>query len=101
MASMLVMSMTGCGGKEEDTQKTAVQIAIEEAQTLSRDELFKKAAEELGDKGQLKILATTSRGGKDKVKNAFIAELQKYNPNITDPLQYDTVVDRIYPQSFP
>jgi hypothetical protein len=82
-------ALAGCQQKAT----TAVEKAIADAETLSQEDLFKKAAEELGDAGQLKILATTSRGGKDVVKNAFIAKLQKYNPNITAPLKYDTTVD--------
>ena len=82
-------ALAGCQQKAT----TAVEKAIADAETLSQEDLFKKAAEELGDSGQLKILATTSRGGKDAVKNAFIAKLQKYNANITAPLKYDTTVD--------
>ncbi|MDY4935663.1 MAG: hypothetical protein SO132_02700 [Candidatus Enteromonas sp.] len=80
-----------------DGEKTTVELAVEDAMTLTRDELFKKAADELGTSGKLKFLATTSRGGKDDAKNAFIAELQKHNPGITSPLEYSTTVDgKIY-----
>lgn len=76
---------------------TAVEKAIADAETLTQDQLFEKAAAELGPTGQLKILATTSRGGKPTVLNAFIAKLQKYNSAITAPLKYDTNVDgKIY-----
>ena len=84
-------ALTACDGKKEAS--TRVQKAIADAETLSHDELFKKAAEELGETGQLKIAATTSRGGKDKVKDLFKAELQKHNSKITDPIKYDTFVD--------
>lgn len=76
-----------------DGEKTTVELAVEDAMTLTRDELFKKAADELGTSGKLKFLATTSRGGKDAAKNAFIAELQKHNPGITSPLEYSSTVD--------
>lgn len=80
-----------------DGEKTTVELAVEDAMTLTRDELFKKAADELGTSGKLKFLATTSRGGKDAAKNAFIAELQKHNPGITSPLEYSSTVDgKIY-----
>jgi hypothetical protein len=72
--------------------QTAVEKAIADAEGLTQEQLFEKAAKELGQ-GKLKILATTSRGGKDAVKNAFIAKLQKYDSTITDPLAYDTTVD--------
>ncbi len=85
-------ALAGCGNT---TEKSDVEKAIEDAETLTRDELFKKAAEELGTTGKVKILATSSRGA--KAKDLFTAELQKYNSAITDPLTYDTTVDgRIY-----
>lgn len=83
-------TLASCGEKKD---ASAVEKAIADAETLTQDELFAKAAEELGTKGQVKILATTSRGGKDKVKNLFIEMLQKHNKDITDPLVYDTTVD--------
>ena len=73
--------------------QTSVEKAIADAETLTQEQLFEKAAKELGASGQMKILATTSRGGKDAVKNAFIAKLQKYDASITAPLKYDTTVD--------
>jgi outer membrane murein-binding lipoprotein Lpp len=88
--------LTGCSGNdssETSKEQSRVEKAIADAETLSHDELFAKAAEELGTSGKVKILATTSRGGKDKVKNLFISELQKHNANITDPLGYNTTVD--------
>ena len=88
-AAMLLASCGGGGGN--DTQ--AVDEAIADAETLTQDELFEKAAEELGTDGKLKIYATTSRGGKDTVKNLFISKLQAYNADITDPLEYTTTVD--------
>lgn len=91
-ALLSVAALAGCGSKYKPDEK--VSQAIADAQTLSHDELFKKAAAELGTSGVLKIAATTSRGGKDKVKNLFISELQKHNASITDKqLVYDTFVD--------
>lgn len=90
-----IATLASCGG--DDGDKTAVETAVADAMNLTRDELFKKAAEELGTSGKLKFIATTSRGGKDAAKNAFIAELQKYNKDITDPLSYESTVDgKIY-----
>ena len=88
-------SLVSCGGGDVSGQEKNVServlAAVRDAETLSHDELFAKAAEELGTSGQVKILATTSRG--KKAKDMFIAELQKHNANITDPLVYDTTVD--------
>lgn len=88
-------TLTSCDGNNNSQPKeqTRVQKAIADAETLSHDELFRKAAEELGTTGKLKILATTSRGGKKEVKDLFIAELKQHNKDITDPIQYDTTVD--------
>ena len=77
--------------------ETAVQKAVKEAMTLSRDELMKKAAAELGEKGKLKVLAVTSRGGKDAPKNKFKALLAAAGSTNTDPVGYDSTVDgKIY-----
>ncbi len=85
-------TLASCG---EDSSKSAVETAIADAETLTRDELFKKAAEELGSSGKIKILATSSRGA--NAKELFTNELKKYNSSISDPLQYETTVDgRIY-----
>ena len=87
---------TGSNGGDTPT-KTAAEIAVEDAMTLTRDELFAKAAKELGTTGKLKFIATTSRGGKAAAKNKFISELQKHNKDIVDPLDYSSTVDgRIY-----
>lgn len=85
------------GGNNTDSADTRVADAVADAMTLTRDELFKKAADELGTTGKVKFIATTSRGGKTAAKNKFIEELQKHNANITDPLDYSSTVDgRIY-----
>lgn len=96
-----ILALASCGGNPDGGsathEKTAAELAVEDAMTLTRDELFKKAAEELGTTGKLKFIATTSRGGKKAAKEKFISELQKYNANITDPLDYSSTVDgRIY-----
>lgn len=96
LALSSLAALASCGGdnsSKTDGEKTRVELAVEDAMTLTRDELFKKAAEELGTSGKLKFLATTSRGGKDIAKNAFINELKKHNAGITDPLAYTTTVD--------
>ena len=75
-AIICACTMTACGGNANDEIKNTNKEIISEAQTLSRDDLFKKAAEEIGG-GQLKFIGTSSR-----FKNAidgFKAELTKYN----------------------
>ncbi len=86
-------ALSSCGGESKFQPDQRVIDAVKDAEQLSHDELFKKAAEELGTTGKVKILATTSRGGKDKVVNLFKSELQKYNKDIQDPIAYDTTVD--------
>lgn len=87
---------TGSNGGDTPT-KTAAEIAVEDAMTLTRDELFAKAAKELGTTGKLKFIATTSRGGKAAATKKFISELQKHNKDIVNPLDYSSTVDgRIY-----
>lgn len=85
-------AMTACGGGNQDTpEKARNREVIAEAQTLSRDDLFKKAAEEIGG-DTLRFIGTSSR-----FKNAidgFKAELSKYNSacaNMT--ITTDTAVD--------
>lgn len=75
---------------------TRVEKVVAEAETLSREELFKKAAAELGDK-TFHWLATSSRGG--KVKDKFVAALNEAaGTSITDKqIDYQTTVDgKIY-----
>lgn len=84
------------GGTHEPTR---VEKVVREAETLSREELFKKAAEELGTK-TFNWYATSSRGG--KVKDKFVAELNKVRPAgaeeiKVDQINYQTTVDgKIY-----
>lgn len=92
-ATVLLTSgvLASCGGKDENRAK--VEAAVADAETLTRDELMEKAANELGT-NNFKFLATTSRGGKDEVKKGFVAELNKYNPAIkVDQIKYDSTVD--------
>ena len=88
-------TMTACGGGSgnggnDDIKNTNKEI-IAEAQTLSRDALFEKAAEEIGG-GTLKFIGTSSR-----FKNAidgFKAELAEYNPDCANmTITTDTAVD--------
>ena len=91
-ALICACTMTACGGgNENDDIKNTNKDIISEAQSLTRDELFKKAAEEIGG-GTLKFIGTSSR-----FKNAidgFKTELSKYNSacaNMT--ITTDTAVD--------
>lgn len=47
-----ILALASCGGNPDGGsathEKTAAELAVEDAMTLTRDELFKKAAEELG-----------------------------------------------------
>lgn len=83
--------LVSCGGNDDNRAK--VEAAVADAQNLTRDELMKKAAEELGT-NDFKFIATTSRGGKDAVKEGFVAELKKYNANISaSQIKYESTVD--------
>lgn len=90
-AIICACTMTACGGSANDDIKNTNKDIIAEAQTLSRDELFKKAAEEIGS-GTLKFIGTSSR-----FKNAidgFKAELAEYNPECANmKITTDTAVD--------
>ena len=90
-AIICACTMTACGGSANDAIKDTNKDIIAEAQTLSRDELFKKAAEEIGS-GTLKFIGTSSR-----FKNAidgFKAELAEYNPECANmKITTDTAVD--------
>ena len=91
-AMLCACNMTGCGGNSgvEQIKETNKEI-IAEAQTLSRDELMKKAAEEIGG-GTLKFIGTSSRF-KNAI-DAFKAELSKYNPDCANmTITTDTAVD--------
>ena len=73
---LLVMSLTAltsCGGSGIQPEKR-VQDAVKEAMTLSRDELMKKAAEEIGG-NQMKFVGTSSRF--KKAIASFRTELTK------------------------
>ena len=92
--SALISACSGQGGGS--SEKTRVQKVVEQAEKMSREDLFKKAAEELGSQ-TFHWYATSSRGG--KVKDKFVAELNKAGgTNITaDQIDYQTTVDgRIY-----
>jgi hypothetical protein len=113
LIALCAMMLASCGGakksesvtptKTEETpssepakELTRVEKIVAEAETLSREELFKKAAAELGDK-TFHWLATSSRGG--KVKDKFVAALNAAaGTSITDKqIDYQTTVDgKIY-----
>jgi len=88
--------LAGCSPEESQKEQTAVQKVVAEAETLTREELYKKAADELGTTKTFKFLATSSRGG--KVKGEFVKALQAYNSGISeDQIDYQTTVDgKIY-----
>lgn len=84
------LSLTACGNNSGST--TGVKAAVEAAQKMTREELYKKAAEELKDGGVCKFLSVTSR--LKKGLPAFVTELQKYQPSVTaDNFKVDTDVD--------
>ena len=102
--SVLTLSATAglsACSKQQDGGKelSRVQKVVAEAEKMSREELFKKAAEEIGSQ-TFHWYATSSRGG--KVKKEFVAELNKVRPEgaaeITDSqIDYQTTVDgKIY-----
>ncbi len=95
LAAALLLSagaLASCGNSDSANRKK-VEAAVADAENLTRDELMKKAAVELGT-NEFKFLATTSRGGKDPVKNGFVAELNKYNKDIkATQIKYDSTVD--------
>ena len=86
-------------GQSGSKELTRVQKVVAEAETLSREDLFKKAAAEIGTQ-TFHWYATSSRGG--KVKDKFVEELNKYKPEgaatITESqIDYQTTVDgKIY-----
>lgn len=83
--------MTSCGKSEAQLQKENNKAVIEEAQKLSRDELFKKAAEEIGS-GELKFIGTSSRF--KKAIDSFKEELAKYNSACANmSITQDSMVD--------
>ena len=95
---------TGCnGGSKTSSDKpqelTRVQQIVAEAEQMSREDLFKKAAEEIGSK-TFHWYATSSRGG--RVKDKFVEELNKVKPSGAPEIKesqidYQTTVDgRIY-----
>jgi hypothetical protein len=100
LAFVATFGLISCGGTANTSSAaslTDVQKAVQDAMTLSRDDLMKKAAAELGDSGQIKVLAVTSRGGKDAPKNKFISLLQAAGSKNAAPVKYESTVDgKIY-----
>lgn len=97
-----LLGMVGCSsntntsGTVESKASKEVLAAVEDAMKLSRDELMKKASEELGS-AQLKIEAVTSRGGKPAAINKFVEELAKAGSTNKDPVKFSSTVDgKIY-----
>ncbi|MBO8427582.1 MAG: hypothetical protein IAC58_03415 [Firmicutes bacterium] len=90
-AVLCAFTMTSCNGGKTDEIKATNQEIIAQAETLTRDELMKKAAEEIGG-GTLKFIGTSSRF-KNAI-DAFKAELTKYNPDCANmTITQDTAVD--------
>lgn len=86
LACVSAFALAGCtGGNTSESNSSAnlttVQKAVADAETLSRDELMKKAAAELGT-NSFKIISVTSRF--KKAYPSFVAELQKYNSSIAE-----------------
>jgi hypothetical protein len=90
---LVALSLTALAGCNNGSKSGAVSKALADAETLTQDKLFEKAAKELGSSNKLRVLATTSRGGKPAVKDLFLKKLQAYNADIKDPLDYQTTVD--------
>ena len=104
MALSATALMAACGGNSSSAtglsvsskEETAVEKVAKEAEGLSREDLYKKAAAELGSK-TFHWLATSSRGG--KVKGKFVEALNAAaGTNITEEqIDYQTTVDgKIY-----
>ena len=90
-ALLCACAMTGCGNTGTSEIKETNQNVIKEAQSMSRDELMKKAADEIGG-GTLKFIGTSSRF-KNAI-DAFKAELSKYNSACSNmTITTDTAVD--------
>lgn len=90
-AIICACTMTACGGSATDEAKKNNLDIIAECETLTRDQLFEKAANEIGG-GTLKFIGTSSRF-KNAI-DAFKTALSKYNSacaNMT--ITTDTAVD--------
>lgn len=93
--TMMLAFVTACGNKEEapagqepaknDGEKTEVEKIIEEAQTMSNEELFKKAIEESNGK-TLYGIGNSSRGA--TAGEGFIEELKKIDPNYSGTIEW-------------
>lgn len=83
--------LVACGPKQEVKYGEETRKIVAEAEKMTRDELFQKAADEIGD-GELKFIGTSSR-----FKNAidpFKAELAKKNPKCANmTITKDSTVD--------
>jgi iron(III) transport system substrate-binding protein len=95
-------SSTGTSTASSSTAPTALQAAITDAESLSRADLMKKAVTELkaaGNGAKIKVLAVTSRGGKDAAKIEFIKELNAAGASYDEttaasaPVAYSSTVD--------
>lgn len=102
LSVLSILSLVGCGDNSTKTdqpgstkEEIAVQKAVKDAMTLSREDLFKKAAAELDatPKAKVNILATTSRGGKTAPKEKFKELLKAAGCKNEDPIFYDSTVD--------
>src|SRR5574344_993493 len=90
IAVLAACGLASCGNTNQG-DNDAVKAAIADAESMSRDDLFKKAAEEIGS-GTLKFVGTSSR-----FKNSidpFKTELAKYNPDCANmTITKDSKVD--------
>ena len=91
--------LSACSGQQGGGELSRVKKVVAEAEKMSREDLFKKAAEEIGTQ-TFHWYATSSRGG--KVKDKFVEELNKVRPEgaaeiKVDQIDYQTTVDgKIY-----
>ncbi len=102
------VALAACGGpsggsEEKNLIEPEVAAAVKDAQGLSRTELMKKALEEIKAGKQVKVLAVTSRGGKDAAKIEFMKQLNEAGGSYDlskpadCPVVYDSTVDgKIY-----
>jgi hypothetical protein len=85
-----IVGLTSCGGDGSELG-AAVKSVVEQAEKMSREDLFQKAADELGG-NTMKFIGTSSRF--KKAIEPFIAELTKYNSACAGAsVTTDTAVD--------
>lgn len=103
------VALAACGGSSDNTEASknvideTVAAAVADAQNLSRADLMKKALEEIKAGKKVKMLAVTSRGGKDSAKIEFMEQLNAVGGSFDTskssnaPVEYESTVDgKIY-----